>query len=99
MADGPSGSIRMSEKTYSLIQLNQFIVDTLDFQKHQNITVEKKAIQTYTCEQIFIGIESDDEISEDFDDEDSVSSESDKGYEPELPHRRMRSRRASADDF
>ncbi len=31
MADGPSGSIRMSEKTYSLIQLNQFIFDTLDF--------------------------------------------------------------------
>jgi class 3 adenylate cyclase len=31
MADGPSGFIRMSEKTHNLIQLNQFIVDTLEF--------------------------------------------------------------------
>jgi hypothetical protein len=65
MAESPSGTIRMSDKTYDIIKQNQFICDTLEFEAHKDVKIRSKVIPTYTCEQIFIGEETEEELNAD----------------------------------
>ena len=73
MEDGPFGTIRMSETTHNLIMRNQFIYDTFDFQPSTDVTLQTMAIPTYTCEQIFVGLESESDFSDDPDQESDSS--------------------------
>jgi hypothetical protein len=98
MEESPSGMIRVSETTHNMIKHNQFIYDTFDFQQDKDITIYHKAIPTYTCEQIFVGIESDSDFSDDPErDSDSDSEQSENESSLESSVRRLK--RGSTDDL
>lgn len=88
----------MSETTHNIVKHNQFIYDTFDFQQDKDVTIYHKAIPTYTCEQIFVGIESDSDFSDDLEqDSDSQSDQSDEKSNLESSVRRLK--RGSSDDL